>query len=298
MLRRLYRERTLHLMLLPSIVLLFLFNYIPLGGIVIAFQKYSPAKGILHSKWIGLENFEYIFALPTFPRVIRNTLFIACGKLILNIIVPVTFALLLNEIQNKAFKRTVQTITYLPHFLSWVILGGIMTDVLSPSTGIVNQLLGLLGIEPVFFLGDTSVFPHTMIWTDIWKEMGFGAVIYLATLTGIDPTYYEAAVVDGAGRWKQTIYITLPSLIPTIVLLTTLSLGNVLNAGFDQIYNMYSISVYSTGDIIDTFVYRLGLEDFQFSPSAAVGLFKSAISTALIVISYKLADVTTGYRII
>ena len=153
-------------------------------------------------------------------------------------------------------------------------------------------------MEPVFFLGDAAIFPYTMIWTEIWKEMGFGAVIYLATLTGIDPTYYEAAVVDGATRWKQTVYITLPCLAPTIVLLSMLALGNVLNAGFDQVYNMYSISVYSTGDIIDTFIYRLGLEDFQFSPSAAVGLFKSAISTVLIILSYKLADITTGYRII
>lgn len=298
MLKRLRRERALHLMLLPSIVLLFLFHYIPLGGIVIAFQNFSPAKGLFGSRWVGLDNFKYIFALPTFTRVIRNTLFIACGKLALNIVVPVAFALLLNEIDHKGFKRTIQTVTYLPHFLSWVILGGVMTDVLSPSTGIINQALGFIGLEPIFFLGDAAIFPHTMIWTEIWKEMGFSAVIYLATLTGIDPTYYEAAVVDGAGRWKQTIYITLPGLMPTIVMLSTLALGNVLNAGFDQIYNMYSISVYSTGDIIDTFVYRLGLEDFQFSPSTAVGLFKSAVSTLLIVGSYKLADITTGYRII
>ena len=298
MLKRLCRERALHLMLLPSIVLLFLFHYIPLGGIVIAFQDYSPVRGILRSDWVGLGNFTYIFSLPTFPRVLRNTLLIACGKVVLNILVPVTFALLLNEIRSAVFKRTIQTVAYLPHFLSWVILGGILTDVLSPSTGIVNRILGLFGMEPVFFLGDAAIFPYPMIWTEIWKEMGFGAVIYLATLTGIDPTYYEAAVVDGATRWKQTVYITLPCLAPTIVLLSMLALGNVLNAGFDQVYNMYSISVYSTGDIIDTFIYRLGLEDFQFSPSAAVGLFKSAISTVLIILSYKLADITTGYRII
>ena len=298
MLKRLCRERALHLMLLPSIVLLFLFHYIPLGGIVIAFQDYSPVRGILRSDWVGLGNFTYIFSLPTFPRVLRNTLLIACGKVVLNILVPVTFALLLNEIRSAVFKRTIQTVAYLPHFLSWVILGGILTDVLSPSTGIVNRILGLFGMEPVFFLGDAAIFPYKMIRTEIWKEMGFGAVIYLATLTGIDPTYYEAAVVDGATRWKQTVYITLPCLAPTIVLLSMLALGNVLNAGFDQVYNMYSISVYSTGDIIDTFIYRLGLEDFQFSPSAAVGLFKSAISTVLIILSYKLADITTGYRII
>ena len=171
-------------------------------------------------------------------------------------------------------------------------------DILSPSHGIVNRFLGFFGIEPIFFLGDTKTFPWTMIITHVWKEMGWGAVIYIAALTAIDPTYYEAAVIDGATRWQQTKYITLPGIAPTIVLMATLAMGNVLNAGFDQVFNLYSISVYSTGDIIDTFVYRLGLENYQFSASTAVGLFKSVISTTLIVASYKIADWTTGYKII
>ena len=296
--QRLKQEKALHLMMIPPLLFLFVFSYLPMGGIVIAFQKYSPAKGILGSKWVGFQQFRYVFRLPTFLNVIQNTFFIACAKIILTLICTVSFALLLNEVRNRTFKKLVQTITYLPHFLSWVILGGIFVDILSPSSGFVNQFLKLLGIEPIFFLGDPQVFPWTIILTDVWKELGFGAVVYIAALTAIDPTFYEAAVIDGASRWQQTLYVTLPAIAPTIVLMATLSMGNVLNAGFDQVYNMYSIAVYSTGDIIDTFVYRLGLEDFQFSASTAVGLFKSAISTTLIVASYKIADWTTGYKII
>ena len=296
--QRLKQEKALHLMMIPPLLFLLAFSYLPMGGIVIAFQKYSPAKGILGSKWVGFQQFRYVFRLPTFLNVIQNTFFIACSKIILTLICTVTFALLLNEVLNRTFKKLVQTITYLPHFLSWVILGGIFVDILSPSSGVVNQFLKSLGCEPIFFLGDPKTFPWTIIVTDIWKELGFGAVVYIAALTAIDPTFYEAAVIDGASRWQQTLYVTLPAIAPTIVLMATLSMGNVLNAGFDQVYNLYSIAVYSTGDIIDTFVYRLGLEDFQFSASTAVGLFKSVISTTLIVSSYKIADWTTGYKII
>lgn len=296
--QRLKQEKALHLMMIPPLLFLLAFSYLPMGGIVIAFQKYSPAKGILGSKWVGFQQFRYVFRLPTFLNVIQNTFFIACSKIILTLVCTVTFALLLNEVRNRTFKKLVQTVTYLPHFLSWVILGGIFVDILSPSSGVVNQFLKLLGCEPIFFLGDPKTFPWTIIVTDIWKELGFGAVVYIAALTAIDPTFYEAAVIDGASRWQQTLYVTLPAIAPTIVLMATLSMGNVLNAGFDQVYNLYSIAVYSTGDIIDTFVYRLGLEDFQFSASTAVGLFKSVISTTLIVSSYKIADWTTGYKII
>ena len=296
--QRLKQEKALHLMMIPPLLFLLAFSYLPMGGIVVAFQKYSPAKGILGSKWVGFQQFRYVFRLPTFLNVIQNTFFIACSKIILTLVCTVTFALLLNEVRNRTFKKLVQTVTYLPHFLSWVILGGIFVDILSPSSGVVNQFLKLLGCEPIFFLGDPKTFPWTIIVTDIWKELGFGAVVYIAALTAIDPTFYEAAVIDGASRWQQTLYVTLPAIAPTIVLMATLSMGNVLNAGFDQVYNLYSIAVYSTGDIIDTFVYRLGLEDFQFSASTAVGLFKSVISTTLIVSSYKIADWTTGYKII
>lgn len=284
-----------HVMLIPAIILVIIFNYIPLYGLIIAFEKYNPAMGFA-SPWVGWSNFDYLFRQPNFVRTIWNTLYIAVMKIIGGIIVPVIFSLLLNEVRSTAVKRTYQTVIYMPNFLSWVILAGVMIDLLS-ADGIVNTMLGLVGVGPVSFLGDNNIFPWTMIISDIWKTFGFGTVVYLAALTGIDPGLYEAAIVDGAKRWKQTIYITLPMLVPTIILMTVLSLGNVLNAGFDQIYNLYSPMVYKSGDIIDTYVYRLGIEQAQYSVGTAVGMFKSVISGILIASSYILADKLAGYRV-
>ncbi|MDR6550474.1 ABC transporter permease subunit [Paenibacillus qinlingensis] len=291
------QEIPLHLMLLPGVILTIIFSYVPIAGIVIAFQKFVPSKGIFHSKWIGLDNFRYMLEMPNFSSVVWNTVFIAVMKIIVHLIVPVIFALLLNEVISTAFKRTVQTIIYFPYFLSWVILGGILIDILSPSAGIVNQMLGLLGIEPIFFLGNENWFPFTLVASDTWKEFGYSTIVYLAALTAIDQSLYEAAVVDGANRWKQTLHVTIPGMLPIVTLMTVLSLGNVLNAGFDQVFNLYSPMVYSTGDIIDTMVYRIGLVDAQYGVATAVGLFKSVIAFILIVISNKLANRYTGYRI-
>lgn len=266
-------------------------------GICIAFQKFIPARGFTGSKFVGLDNFRYIFSMPDIFQVLWNTVFIALLKLVTMLVVPVLFALLLNEMTHKRLKRGIQTIVYFPHFLSWVIFAGILIDILSPSNGIINQMIKALGFEPVYFLGDEKLFPYTMILTNIWKEFGFGAVVYLASLTGIDPMLYEASIVDGAGRWKQTLHITLPGIVPMIVLMTVLSLGDVLNAGFDQIFNLYSPQVYSTGDIIDTLVYRLGLRDAQFGPATAVGLLKSVVSFVFISTSYILADKVANYRV-
>jgi len=293
--RRLYREWPLHLMLLPALVLVFIFSYIPMYGIVIAFQRFNVALGF-NSPWVGLDNFTLLLAQPGFIRTISNTLFIALWKMALMIVVPVIFALLLNEVRNSVSKRLFQTVVYMPHFISWVILAGIMIELLSP-TGIVNRFLGNFNIEPIWFLGDERVFPWTMIWSDVWRSFGFGTIIYLATLTSIDPGLYEAATMDGAKRLKQTIYITLPMMMPIIMLMTILSMGNVLNAGFDQIVNLYSPIVYSTGDIIDTYIFRIGLEQAQFSPGAAVGLFRSLISAVLIVASQYMAKRFAGYRV-
>ena len=293
--KKLKKQLPLHLMLLPGLILIFIFSYIPLGGLVIAFENYNPAKGF-SSPWVGLANFKYIFSQPNFVRTIWNTLYIAVFKLIGGVVVPVTVALLLNELVHSKVKKVFQTLVYLPNFLSWVILAGVLMDILA-TDGIVNTCLGKLGIAGISFLGDPKVFPWTMIVSDIWKGFGFGTVVYLAALTGIDPGLYEAAKVDGAKRWKQTIYITLPMLLPTIILMTVLALGNVLNAGFDQIYNLYSPVVYETGDIIDTYVYRLGLQQAQYSVGAAIGLFKSAVSCVLVIVSTVLADKLAGYRI-
>jgi len=290
-------ELPLHAMILPGLILVLLFQYGPMAGIAIAFQKFIPAKGMFGSEWIGLENFKYIYGLPDTMTVIRNTLAISVMKIAAGLIAPIVTALLLNEIRMQRFKRSVQTVIYMPHFLSWVILAGILLDVLSPTAGIANALMSWLGLPKIFFLGDAKWFPYVLVGTDVWKEFGFGTVVYLAALTGINPALYEAAVIDGASRWKQTLHITLPGMTPIIVLMLTLSLGNVLNAGFDQVFNLYSPAVYSTGDILDTYVYRIGLGNGQYGVATAVGLFKSVISFVLISVSYALAYRFANYRI-
>lgn len=291
------RQLPLVVMLLPAVILVLIYSYGSMVGTVIAFQKFNMAKGLFGSKWIGFENFRNLFTMPNIWPIIRNTVLIALGKMIGGIIVPVLFALLLNEVSKDRLKRVYQTLVYLPHFLSWVILSSIFTDILSPSSGIVNKLLGAFGAEPIFFLGSTTWFPITMIITDIWKGFGFGSIIYLAALTGIDQNLYEAAQIDGAGRMKQTIHVTLPGILSTIILMSVLSMGNILNGGFDQIYNMYSASVYSTGDILDTFVFRLGIENAQYALSTAANLFKSGVSLLFVVTSYSLAGKFAGYKI-
>lgn len=293
--RNFKREWQYHVMLLPAILLVLVFNYYPLRGLTLAFQKYNPALGF-NSPWVGWKNFEFLFNQPNFIRTIWNTLFMSGMKIIGGIIVPVTFSLLLNEIRFRGIKRMFQTIVYLPNFLSWVILAGVMIDILS-ADGIVNLTLISLGKESVMFLGEPRLFPWTMIISDVWKTFGFGTVVYLAALTSIDPGLYEAAVIDGARRWRQTIHITIPMIMPIVMLMSILSLGRVLNAGFDQIYNLYSPIVYKTGDIIDTYVYRLGIEQAQFAIATAVGMFKSIVSGILILISYYLADKLAGYHI-
>lgn len=292
------KELPFHLMLLPGVVIVFIYMYIPLSGLIIAFQKFVPAKGLFgNQKWIGWDNFIYLYNLPGAISALRNTVIIAFFKIILHLIIPITISILLNEIRCTWFRRTAQTLIYLPHFLSWIILGGILIDILSPSDGIVNRVLGLFGAKPVFFLGSNDYFRGTLIATDVWKEFGFNTIIYLAAITNIDPNQYEAATIDGANRFQRMRYITLPNMRMIIVLMMVLSLGNVLNAGFDQVYNLYSKQVYSTGDILDTFIYRIGLLDAQFGVATAMGMFKSVVSTLFISISYFCAYKFADYRI-
>lgn len=295
MINKLKTQWQYHVMLIPGIIILLIFGYYPLYGLVIAFQKFNPGLGF-NSPWVGFDNFKYIFSQPGFLRTIGNTLYIAVFKIIGGIIVPLTFALLLNEVAKDKLKRVFQTLVYLPHFMSWIILAGVLSDVLG-NEGIVNTVLNALGLESVSFMGDKDVFPWTVIISDIWKDFGFGTIIYLAALTSVDPGLYESAIMDGAGRWKQTLHITLPMIAPTIILKTVLSLSGVLDAGFDQVFNMYAPIVYETGDIIDTYVYRLGIAQAQYSIGTAVGLFKSVASSILVGISYILADKWAGYRI-
>ena len=283
-------------MLVPATVLMALFSFYPMWGIVMAFMEYSPYKGFQGSPWVGLAQFRRILTMPNAGPIFRNTVLIAVGKIISGQMASLTFALLLHQVANRYFKRTVQTVTTFPHFLSWVVVGGIILRVLS-SEGLINSLLGKVGIGPIRFLTDPRIFPLTLIGTETWKEFGFGAVIYLAALTAINPELYEAAAVDGAGRWGRLWAVTLPGIRSTVVLMLCLSLGNILSAGFEQILILENPLVYSTGDVIDTFVYRAGVLEAQYSLATALGLLRSAIGCLLILASYWLADRFADYRI-
>ncbi|HZG77662.1 MAG TPA: ABC transporter permease subunit [Paenibacillus sp.] len=285
-----------YLMVLPGILFLLAFHVAPMFGIVIAFQKFIPARGIFGSQWIGLDNFLYMLQIPDSKQVFANTIVIAAAKIAAGIAVPVGFALLLNEVRISAYKRTIQTDVYMPHFLSWVILSGAIVNLFA-FDGIVNRAVEWFGGEPVMFLASNTWFRPILVLTDVWKEFGFGTIIYLAAIAGINPALYEAAVMDGASRWQQMAYVTLPGIAATVVLMATLSLGNVLNAGFDQIFNLYNPLVYRTADIIDTYVYRVGLVQMQYGLATSVGLLKSVVSFLLIIISYKLAARYANYRI-
>ena len=285
-----------HAMILPGIIMLILFHYVPMFGIVMAFQKFVPAKGFLGSKWVGLKNFQTIFRFADFRNAVGNTLIIAVLKIICGIVVPVFFALVLNECRTQWIKRPIQTIVYLPHFLSWVILAVIFQNMLSLN-GLFNKIVGFFGVQPDIWLIRAKYFRTILIITDVWQSFGYGAIIYLAAMTSISPDLYEAASIDGASRFQRIWHITLPGIVPTVVLMSTLALRGILNAGFDQVYNLYCPLVYSTGDIIDTYVYRMGLVNLQYSMSTAVGLVKSAIGMLLIVLSYFLADRLANYSI-
>jgi|TARA_Y100000758_G_scaffold297094_1_gene256697 putative aldouronate transport system permease protein len=290
---RLYRRhKGLLLLVLPGVLFFLLFNYLPMLGLVIAFKDFRLVDGIMGSGWSGLDNFRRLFGGADFPLALRNTVTISLLRLCFGFFAPIALALMLNEIRLSWYKRTIQTVTYIPYFLSWVILGGIFL-IMFAQNGPVNQLAMMVGIEPIQFLTDDFWFVVLIIATGIWQAAGYGAVIYLAALSGISPDLYEAAVVDGAGRWKQTWHITIPGLIPTIVTLFILNLGHVLNAGFDQIYNMYNPMVFDAADIIDTYVLRrIVLMDFGLATGA--GLFKSVVGLMMVVLANSLARRVSG----
>ena len=283
------------LMLLPVVAYFIIFKYIPMGGIVIAFKDFKLGLGVSGSEWVGLANFVDAFRTRLFIRSVRNTLVISLLKLCVGFPAPIILALLLNEVRHNAYKRVVQTISYLPHFLSWVIMAGILSQLLSPNNGAVNALLKTLGRkDPVPFLLDNAYFRGTVVISDVWKGVGWGSILYLATISSIDPTLYEAAICDGASRPQRVRYITLPSIMPTITIMLILSLGGILDAGFDQLLNLYSSAVYETGDIIDTYVYRVGLVDWNYKLSTAIGLFKNIIGFVLVAGSNAVAKAISG----
>lgn len=269
-------------MFLPVVICLILFNYGPMYGLVIAFKDYQFMKGIEGSPWVGLKNFRDLLMAPSFREVFRNTIVISLLKLAFGFPAPIILALLLNEVHNRFYKKAVQTVSYLPHFLSWVVLGGLFLQVLSPSGGLVNQIIQLFGGKPVYFLANPHYFLGMLIVTDVWKEAGWGTIVYLAAITSVNPELYESAEIDGAGRFRKIWSITMPAILPVIMTLFILSMGNIVNAGFDQIFNLYNPAVYQVSDIIDTYVYRKGLVGMKYSYASAAGLFKNMISFALV----------------
>lgn len=290
-LKRVWQFKALYLMLLPGVVYYIWFKYIPMYGVVIAFKNFSILDGILRSPWADPWNKHFLafFQSPYFTQLFGNTLLISLYKLVFGIFPPILFALMLNECRVKWFKSVVQTLTYMPHFLSWVIIYGMMLALFSQSSGLVNQWISNLGGTPIAFLTSTETFRSVLVASDIWQNFGWGAIIYLAAMAGIDPTLYEAASIDGAGRLRMIYHITLPGIRSVFIMLFILRLGQVLDAGFEQIYIMYNIHVYPVADILDTWVFRTGLQEMNFSLASAVGLFKSGIGMILVLVSNSIA---------
>ena len=285
-----------YLMTVPGLIFVILFSYVPMFGIVMAFQDYIPAKGFLESKFAGMENFAYMFSMPESFRIFRNTLCIALGKIVFGTLAAIIFSILLNEIRIKLFKKTVQTIVYLPHFISWVILASVIKNMLNVD-GSVNHILMQMGAESINFLGDNTYFPLMLIFTDVWKEFGYNSIVYLAALTSIDPGLYEAATIDGASWWQRVVHVTLPGILPIIFLMSAMNLSNILNAGFDQVYNLVTPIVYESGDILDTWIYRIGLISRQYSLGTAVGLLKSVVGLILMLGANEMAKRYTDRKI-
>ncbi len=272
-----------YFMVLPGIFLLLLFNYVPMGGLVMAFQDFKVSKGIFGSEFVGLKYFKNFFNSIGFTRIIRNTILLSVSKMTICNVLAICFAIMINEVRIKWLKKTVQTVSYLPHFMSWVILAGMMTNLFSMA-GPINELLTKFGLDKINFFSDDSAFRPLLIWSDVWKGFGYSSIIYLAAITGVDPGLHEAAAIDGAGWWQRVWHVTLPAMLPIIILNICLNVSGILNAGFEQVYNLYSPVTYESGDIIDTYVYRAGLLDKQYSLSTAIGLFKSVIGMTLMLL--------------
>lgn len=282
------RYKFIYLLMLPGILYFAVFSYYPMYFLQIAFRKYSIYTGLEGAKWVGLKNFADLFQSTFFLQALGNTIILSVMNLVFAFPVPIILALLLNEIHNQLFKRTVQTLIYLPHFLSWVIVGSIWITMLSPSSGLVNYLLGLFGIEPVFFMASKDHFRWVLLLSHIWKGAGWGTIVYLAAITGIDQQMYEAAIVDGASRLKQTLYITLPSILPTILVVFILNLAKILNI-FEQVFAMYNPVVAEVSETIDTYVYQIGIIKGDMSFATAAGLFKNIVSMSLVLITNAIA---------
>jgi putative aldouronate transport system permease protein len=288
------RYKVLYLLSLPGIVYFLIFKYVPLAGSVMAFQNYSIFEGIWKSEWVGLANFQRMFEFSDFWRILKNTLAIGFYTLVFAFPIPIILALMMNELRSQFYKRFIQTAVYLPHFLSWVVVGGIVIEILSPTSGVVNDVLAWFGQEPIYFMGEDSHIRTIIVSSGIWRDAGWSTIIYLAAMSGINPDLYEAAQIDGANRWKQTISITLPSIMTTITILFLLQIGNFLDLGFERVFVFLNPLTNSSGDILDTYIYRVGLIQREYSYTTAIGLFKSLIGFILIVAANTFSKKTTG----
>ena len=289
-----WRYRYLVLLMIPSIAALIIFKYVPIYGVTIAFKNFRIRDGILGSPWVGLDVFRSIFALPVFWQAFRNTLILGVMNLVIGFPMPILLALLLNELRNERYKKCIQTFSYLPHFISWVTLSGLFIQFLSPSSGPIAALWRLFGAEPYYFMGEVSTFRWVLVWTEVWKGVGWGSVIYLAALAGVDQEMYEAALIDGATRFQRLIYITLPSIAPTITIMLILRSGSILGDNFDQVFNMSNSAVYQVSNVLGVYTYELGMKNMRYAESTAVGLFKNSISFILVLftnfVSTKISD--------
>lgn len=278
-----YKNRYLFLLFLPVLIYFLVFHYGSMYGIIIAFKDYFPRKGILGSEWVGLTHFKKLFSGMYFGTALRNTLIISLYKIIFGFPAPILLAMLLNEVRSQKFKKTVQTITYLPHFISWVVLAGIVIEFLSPSRGLVNYIIQFFGGEPIFFVGSTEYFRGVIVGSSIWRDIGWQSIVFLAAMSGIDPELYDVADIDGASRIRKIVNITLPSILPVVVIMFIFTSGSIINDDFDQIYNLLNSKVASVGEVISTYTYEEGITKLNYSYATAVGLFKNVIS--LIVVS-------------
>lgn len=285
LLRQCRKHLPFYLFLLLPVIQVIVFNYLPIYGIQIAFKDFKMRRGILGSEWVGFKHFEKMFADPTFYRVLGNTLRLSILNMLTIFPLTIVFALMMNEVNHAKFKRVTQTITYLPHFLSWVVIGGFVYQILSPSHGFINAMLVRLGFieKPIYFMIQKKMFTPIYLVATIWKELGWGIIIYLAAIAGIDPSLYESAVIDGAGRLQKILHITIPAILPTISTLLILRLGTLVNVGFDPIFNLYNEGTYEVADVISTYVYRRGLLDAKYDYTTAVGLFQNVIGFVLVI---------------
>ncbi len=288
-------HKALLLMLIPGMLYYLLFHYKPMYGLLIAFKDYRLLDGVMGSPWAGFKYFEQAFSSAEFWRVFKNTIILSCYKLIFTFPAPIILALMLNEVRCLKFKKVVQTLTYLPHFISWVVLAGVIINFLSPSVGPINMIIRAFGGDPIYFMGEKKYFRAILVISSIWKEVGWGTIVYLAALSNVDTQLYEAAVLDGAGRLRQTWTVTLPAITNVIVIMLIMQVGKILNDDFDQIYNMYNPAVYSVAEVLSTYIYKMGLEQAQYSFSTAVGLFKNVIAFALVIMTNTISNKVSDY---